>query len=157
MLKEGSQAPLFTARNQEGREIRLADLLGKKNVVLYFYPKDGTPGWTLEARGFRDLYAQFEENDVTVLGVSLESAGTHRRFRDRQRLPFDLLVDPDLALARLYDVNVTNLLVVKLARRVTYLIGKDGIILKAYKRVRPREHAAEILKFWLGDRDSNPD
>ena len=79
------------------------------------------------------------------MGVSLDGPASHRRFREREKLPFDLLVDPDMKIARMYDVNVTNLLVVKIAERVTYLIGKDGIIQKAFEKVRPQGHAAEVL------------
>lgn len=80
-----------------------------------------------------------------VFGVNLDSAASHRRFREDERLPFDLLIDTDGRLCRLYDVKVTNLLLVKLAARVTYLIGKDGVIQKTFKNVTPRGHAAEVL------------
>lgn len=99
----------------------------------------------MEARGFRDIYVQFEEKDTVVLGISLDGAVSHRQFKNKERLPFDLLVDPEMKIARLYDVSVTNLLIVKLVSRVTYLIGKDGVIQKAFESVRPQGHASEVL------------
>ena len=83
------------------------------------------------------------------MGVSLDGPASHRHFREREKLPFDLLVDPDMKIARMYDVSVTNLLVVKIAERVTYLIGKDGIIQKAFEKVRPQGHATEVLSCLL--------
>jgi peroxiredoxin Q/BCP len=92
-----------------------------------------------------------------VLGVNLDSAASHRKFREDERLPFDLLIDTDGRLCRLYDVKVANLLVVKLAARVTYLIGKDGIIQKAFESVNPRGHAAEVLAFIKDSLRNEPD
>jgi peroxiredoxin Q/BCP len=91
------------------------------------------------------LHQKFNEKNVAVFGVSLDSDSSHRRFRDHEKLPFDLLVDPDMKLCRLYDVKVTNLLITKLANRVTYVIGKDGIIKKAFSKVKPEGHASELL------------
>ena len=86
------------------------------------------------------------------MGVNLDGPASHRRFRDREELPFDLLVDTDMQIARMYDVSVTNLLIVKITERVTYLIGRDGIIQKAFEKVRPQGHAAEVLKCLGSDR-----
>jgi peroxiredoxin Q/BCP len=91
------------------------------------------------------LQEKFEGRDTVVLGVSLDSAASHRNFRKRDCLPFDILLDPELDLCRSFDVKVTNLLVVRLAARVTYLIGKDGRILEAFDHVDPRDHASEVL------------
>jgi len=99
----------------------------------------------VEARGFRDLQSQFEAKDTVILGISLDSAAAHRQFRRSERLPFDLLVDSDMKITRLYGVPVTNLLLVKLAARVTYVIDKNGLITKAFEQVRPQGHADQVL------------
>jgi len=91
------------------------------------------------------LHQKFNEKKVAVFGVNLDSDSSHRRFRDNEKLPFDLLVDPDGKLCGLYDVKVTNLLIAKLVDRVTYVIGKDGIIKKAFAKVKPEGHASEVL------------
>jgi peroxiredoxin Q/BCP len=145
MLSVGSIAPDFIARNQEGKEIRLGDLLGKVHIVLFFFPKDNTPGWTVEARGFRDLYDEFKKKNVVIFGVSLESEASHRKFRSKQLLPFDLLVDPELKLCKLYDVSVIHLIFLKLAARVTYVIDMGGTIKAAFESVSPNGHAQQIL------------
>jgi peroxiredoxin Q/BCP len=147
MLAEGSEAPRFTAQNQDGRTIRLDDLLGKHEVVLYFFPKDSTRGCTIEARGFRELVEAYAGRGAVILGVSLDGAASHRRFRAKEELPFDLLVDPNQEICRLYDVRVRNLVVVRLAERVTYVIGRDGKILKALADVVPEGPAAEVLGY----------
>jgi thioredoxin-dependent peroxiredoxin len=99
----------------------------------------------VEARGFRDRFDEFVAKDTVILGVSLDSAKSHRSFRAKEAIPFDLLVDPELELSRLYDVKVKNLIVFKLIDRVTYVIGKDGRIREAFEQVTPSTHAADIL------------
>ncbi len=92
------------------------------------------------------MHSEFSAKDVVVFGISLDGAGSHQRFRERDSLPFDLLVDQETRLSRLYDVKVTNLLIVKLVERVTYVIGKDGRIQRAFKSVKPQGHAAQVLE-----------
>jgi thioredoxin-dependent peroxiredoxin len=107
----------------------------------------------VEARGFRDLQSQFDASDTIIFGISLDSASSHRQFREAEKLPFDLLVDTGMRVTRLFDVPVTNLLLVKFTGRVTYVIDKKGIIIKAYQDVRPQGHAGEVLSCVLPKRD----
>lgn len=99
----------------------------------------------MEAREFRELHPEFEAKGAVVLGVSLDSEAEHRKFREREKIPFDLLADPDGALCRLYRVPVWNFLIARVARRATYVIGRDGRIQEAFAKVRPAGHAAEVL------------
>jgi peroxiredoxin Q/BCP len=145
MLAEGSEAPRFAAWNQDGKLIRLEDVLREHEVVLYFFPKDGTPGCTIEARGFRDLADAYAARGAVILGVSLDGERSHRWFREKENLPFDLLVDADQRICRLYDVKVRNFVLARIPDRVTYVIGRDGRIVKAFAQVVPEGHAAEVL------------
>ena len=103
MLKEGTKAPAFTLPDKDGNEVSLQDFLGHK-VVLYFYPKDSTPGCTRQACGFRDAYADYERMGVTVIGISRDSVKSHQNFAGKYELPFILLADPELAAIQAYDV-----------------------------------------------------
>ena len=139
----GDVAPDFTLPDQWGKPIRLRDVLGKKTVVLYFYPKDQTPGCTLEARAFRDSYEQFSAKDAQVLGVSSDSVLSHRRFARRHNLPFLLLSDRDGAVRRLYGVEKTLGL---LPGRVTYVIDQTGVVRHVYSsQLRATRHPREAL------------
>ena len=130
MLKEGTAAPDFEARLDSGEQFRLSDQRGSKNVVLYFYPKDFTPGCTREACSFRDNYSEVEEHDAVIIGVSGDSAETHKRFKDAHNLPFPLAADPDKRIIGLYDaVGFLGLT----TARITYVIDKEGIIRNAFR------------------------
>ena len=125
----GDLAPDFTLPDQLGKRVRLGELVGKKSVVLYFYPKDATPGCTAEARAFRDAYDTFTAADTEVLGVSSDSIKSHKRFAARHQLPFRLLSDRDGAVRALYGVERTLGI---LPGRVTYVIDRDGVVQHVY-------------------------
>ena len=139
----GDLAPDFTLPDQTGAPVRLHDLVGRKNVVLYFYPKDETPGCTIEARAFRDSYEKFSAKDAQVVGVSSDSVRAHRRFAQRYDLPFLLLSDRDGAVRRLYGVEKTLGL---LPGRVTYVIDQTGVVRHVYSsQLRATRHPREAL------------
>src|SRR5258708_2927059 len=146
-LQEGDHAPDFTAASQDGRQVSLADF-GGKNVVLYFYPRDSTPGCTKEACGFRDQFADFKKKGAVVLGVSTNSTKSHDKFVEKYKLPFALLADEDKKIVQAYGVwGPQKFMGIKFTgtHRVTFLIGPDGRIKKIWPKVRPSEHAAEVL------------
>jgi thioredoxin-dependent peroxiredoxin len=128
-VRVGDLAPDFTLPDQRGVPVRLGDLIGKKNVVLYFYPKDATPGCTAEARAFRDAYDTFIAADTEVIGVSSDSIKSHGRFAAKHDLPFILLSDRDGAVRKLYGVERWLGIV---PGRVTYVIDRDGIVRTVY-------------------------
>src|SRR5216117_2072166 len=141
LLQPGTRAPDFESTNQDGVPIRLRDFQGRP-VVLYFYPEDDTPGCTREACAFRDDLGAFKEAGAEVLGVSVQDATSHRAFREKYRLTFDLVADPDRRIARTYKA----LGLFGVAKRVTYVIGPDRTILAAYRRVDPGSHSKEALR-----------
>lgn len=130
MLKEGTQAPDFDAEMAGGERFQLSSFRGQKHVVLYFYPKDFTPGCTKEACSFRDNYSQVEEHDAVIVGVSNDSAESHDSFRERHELPFPLVPDPGKRLIKLYEAD--GFLGMTTAR-ITYVIDKEGTIRKAFR------------------------
>ena len=139
----GEQAPDFRLQDQQGKWHTLADHRGQW-IVLYFYPKDQTPGCTTEACSFRDNIFAFEEIGAMVLGVSLDDVKSHEAFANRYSLPFPILADVGGEAAKAYDVlNVIGPM--KLARRETFLIGPDGRIVRHYPKVSPATHTAEVL------------
>ena len=148
MLEIGTAAPGFSLEDQDGNIHTLEEYRGKK-VVLYFYPKDMTAGCTKQACGFAELYPQFREKDAVVIGVSRDTAASHRKFREKYGLPFTLLADPGLEAIRAYDVwqekknyGKTTMGVV----RTTYLIDEEGIIRKAFGKVKAAENPADMLR-----------
>lgn len=146
-LKPGEKAPEFTATATDGSTVRLADYQGK-HVILYFYPKDDTPGCTKEACSFRDAYQQFRNCGAVVLGVSVDSVKSHAKFTEKFKLPFLLLADESQALVRAYKVWGEKTFMGRKylgTHRVTYLIGPDGTIQSVWTKVKPEEHAAEVL------------
>ena len=148
-LAEGDLAPAFTASTSGGGKISLSDLKGK-NVILYFYPRDNTPGCTKEACAFRDEFAQFRKKGAVVLGVSTDSIKSHAKFVEKFKLPFPLLADEDKAIVKAYGVwGEKKFMGVKYqgVHRVTFLIGPDGRIKKIWPKVKPADHANEILEF----------
>jgi peroxiredoxin Q/BCP len=139
----GDVAPDFTLPDQSGRPIRLRDLLGRKTIVLYFYPKDETPGCTLEARAFRDSYEMFTAQGAEVVGVSSDTVRAHRRFTRHYDLPFILLSDRDGTVRKQYGVEKTLGL---LPGRVTYVIDRGGVIRHVYSsQLRATQHSREAL------------
>jgi len=146
-LKEGDLAPGFSATTNGGGRVSLADFKGK-NVVLYFYPKDDTPGCTREACAFRDHFAEFQKRGAVVLGVSTDSAKSHDKFAGKYKLPFTLLADEDKKIVEAYGVWGEKTFMWRKftgTQRVTFLIGPDGRIKKIWPKVKPEEHAAEVL------------
>ena len=148
MLKEGDAAPDFEARDAEGNNVKLSDLRGRK-VVLYFYPKDDTPGCTKEACSFRDGFAEFKRRGIEVLGVSTDDEKSHRKFADKYSLPFKLLADTDHRVADLYGVYGEKQFMGRKymgVSRKTFLIDEEGRLRKVFDKVKVDEHADEVLK-----------
>jgi peroxiredoxin Q/BCP len=146
VLKEGAVAPPITTQMVSGDQVTpfaLSDYHGKR-VVLYFYPKDETPGCTKEACAFRDGYAKFQSAGLTVFGCSVDSSEAHQKFIKKYNLPFPLLLDPDKKIATEYGV-ANGIPILGLDKRVTYVIDEDGKILKVYPNVDPAIHATQIL------------
>ena len=141
-LKEGDKAPGFTLVSDEGKNVSLSDFEGKSTVVLYFYPKDKTPGCTKEACNFRDNIEQFKELNTEVLGISVDDAESHKSFKEKENLNFILLADPDKEVTKKYGV----LNIIGVASRVTFIIDKNGIIKKIYDKVDVNENYKEILE-----------
>lgn len=151
-LKPGDKAPAFTGTTQDGTTVSLAELKGK-DVILYFYPRDDTPGCTKEACAFRDDFAQFKAKGAVVLGVSKDSAKSHGKFVEKYKLPFTLLADEDKQIAQAYGAWGEKSFLGKKymgMHRVTFLIGPDGRLKKVWPLVKPAEHAQEVLAA-LGD------
>jgi thioredoxin-dependent peroxiredoxin len=147
-LKEGDQAPDFSAPVQDGSVLSSKDLRGKP-VVLYFYPKDDTPGCTKEACGFRDIYGDFRKAGAVVLGVSADPVKAHQKFVEKFNLPFQLLADTEKKIVQDYGVWGEKSFMGRKymgIHRVTFLIGPDGTIAKIWPEVKPEKHAAEVLE-----------
>lgn len=138
-LAVGTVAPDFTVKDTNGNTVNLADFKGK-TVVLYFYPKDDTPGCTKEAQGFRDAYPDYQGKDMVVLGVSMDDEASHKLFTEKYGLPFQLLADVDGAITKAYDVDGGNY-----SKRVTYVIDSEGKIAQVYDKVDTATHAKDIL------------
>ena len=154
MLEKGVKAPDFTLINQEGEPVSLSGFLGKK-VVLYFYPKDNTPGCTRQACAFAGSYEAFKACDVVVISVSKDSAASHAKFAQKYSLPFILLSDPELQTIKAYDVWQEKKLYGKVSMgvvRTTYVIDEQGMIEKVMPKVKPDTNAAEILAYLAGEK-----
>lgn len=147
-LKEGDPAPDFTVPASSGGTISLSDFRGK-SVILYFYPKDDTPGCTKEACAFRDEFAAFKQKGAVVLGVSVDGVKSHAKFIEKYRLPFTLLGDEERQVVRAYGVWGKKTFMGREywgTHRVTFLIGPDGIIKRIWPEVKPEQHAHEVLE-----------
>jgi len=147
MLEVGMKAPDFTLQDKDGNPIALSDFLGKK-VVLYFYPKDNTPGCTRQACAFAGSYAAFQAKGVEVIGISRDSVASHVKFAEKHNLPFVLLSDPDLTAIQAYGVWQEKKLYGKVSMgvvRTTFLIDEEGKIARIMPKVKPDTNAAEIL------------
>ncbi|MBQ1532486.1 MAG: thioredoxin-dependent thiol peroxidase [Solobacterium sp.] len=148
MLEVGTKAPEFTLPDQNGMMHSLEEYRGRK-VILYFYPKDNTAGCTKEACSFADRYPQITEKGAVVLGVSKDPVSSHKKFEEKYNLPFTLLSDPDTEVIRAYDVWQEKTLYGRKymgIERSTYLIDENGVIQKAYQKVKPVDHAENILQ-----------
>lgn len=149
MLEVGMKAPDFCLKDKDEREVRLSDYLGKK-VVLYFYPRDNTPGCTRQACAFASNYDAFRSRDVVVIGVSKDSVASHVKFAQKYDLPFMLLSDPELVAIQAYGVWQEKKLYGKVSMgvtRATYIIDEQGMIEKVMPKVKPDTNAAEILSY----------
>lgn len=153
MLEAGIKAPDFTLMDQNGTQVKLSDYLGKR-VVLYFYPRDNTPGCTRQACAFAQNYSAFQSRDVVVIGISKDSVASHQKFVQKYELPFILLSDPELQAIQAYDVWKEKKLYGKVSMgvvRTTYLIDAQGMIEKVMPKVKPDTNAAEILAYLDGE------
>ncbi len=149
MLEAGTKAPAFTLNDKDGRAMSLADFAGRK-VVLYFYSRDNTSGCTRQACAFGRTYDEYEKLGVSVIGVSRDSEASHRKFAEKNALPFILLADPELTAIKAYDVWQEKKLYGKVSMgvvRTTYLIDESGIIEKVWKKAKPDTNADEILTY----------
>ena len=147
LLSVGDKAPRFETVDQDGHEVSLADFKGRK-IVLYFYPKDDTPGCTKEACSFRDAWAQFRRRKVVVLGVSVDDEKSHKKFAEKFSLPFTLLADPEKKIVRDFGVWGQKSMYGRKymgTHRVTYLIDEKGTITAVWPKVKPDDHADEVL------------
>ena len=147
-LKEGDKAPDFAVPDAEGKMVRLKDLRGKK-VVLYFYPKDDTPGCTKEACSFRDSFAAFKRRGIEVLGVSLDNEKSHQKFAQKYGLPFRLLADTERSVSEAYGTYGEKKFMGRTYmgnNRMTFLIDEKGKIKKIFSKVKPEDHSEEVLQ-----------
>ncbi len=138
-LSVGTKAPEFTVKDTNGNTVSLSDFAGK-TVVMYFYPKDDTPGCTKEAQSFRDNYAEYKGKDMVVLGVSMDDEASHKAFTEKYGLPFQLLADVDGTITKAYDVEGGGY-----SKRVTYIIDAEGNISHVDEKVKTDSHAKDIL------------
>jgi peroxiredoxin Q/BCP len=138
MLKEGDPAPDFELPDQDGNLVKLSDFKGQK-LVVYFYPKDNTPGCTIEAKNFRDSIAEYEAAGIKIIGISKDTVNSHKKFATKYNLPFTLLADTQLVAAKAFGAYVGG----KVKRR-TWVINEDWVIEKAYEKVSPTNHNAEL-------------
>ncbi len=149
MLEAGTRAPEIALNDKDGNEIRLSDFAGKK-VIVYFYPKDNTPGCSRQACAFKNAYSEYEELGIPVIGISKDSEASHIKFADKYELPFILLSDPELKAIKDYDVWQEKKMYGKVSMgvvRTTYLIDKNGVIEKVWKRAKPDTNADDILAY----------
>ena len=153
MLEVGMKAPDFNLQDKDGNQVALADFAGKK-VVLYFYPRDNTPGCTRQACAFAQNYDGFKERGVEVIGISKDSVASHAKFADKHELPFILLSDPELVAIQGYDVWKEKKLYGKVSMgvvRTTYVIDENGVIEKVMPKVKPDTNAVDILAYLDGE------
>jgi peroxiredoxin Q/BCP len=149
MLNPGEKAPDFSLHDQDKKKISLRDFIGKQEVVLYFYPKDDTPGCTKEACGFRDSIKAFKKKEVVVLGVSNDDPTSHQKFANKYELPFPLLSDVDKKVSEAYGVYKEKSMYGKKymgIERTTFVIGKDGKVKKIFPKVKVEGHVEEVLE-----------
>ncbi len=149
MLEEGTKAPEIVLNDKDGNEVKLSTFAGHR-VVVYFYPRDNTPGCTRQACAFRDTFEEYKTLEIPVIGISKDSEASHQKFASKHELPFILLADPELSAIKAYDVWQEKKLYGKVSMgvvRATYLIGADGMIEKVWKKAKPDTNAGEILEY----------
>ena len=148
MLKEGIKAPTFSLEDQNGDLVKLKDFEGKK-VLLWFYPKASTPGWTIEGQRLRDEFQNFKQANTVILGMSADTVKSQNNFCEKQNFPFQLLSDTEKTTLRAYEAIGMKKMYGREYEgifRISYLIDEKGIIEKVYSKVKPKEHASEVLK-----------
>lgn len=142
-LKVGTVAPVFSLLDQEGREVDVGKLVGKKALVVYFYPKDFTTGCTMEAHEFREMHEEFQKNGAEIIGISSDDVESHKRFAEEHQLPFTLLSDPDNKVRDMYGAWGAA----RSPGRATYLIDRQGVIRMVFSsQIQPRKHISEALR-----------
>ena len=149
MIQQGTKAPNFTLNDKDGNAVSLSDFLGKK-VILYFYPKDNTPGCSRQACAFAAAYEGFKKNDVVVIGISKDSVASHQKFAEKYNLPFILLSDPERAAIEAFGVWQEKKMCGKVSMgvvRTTFIIDENGVVEKVMEKVKPDTNAAEILEY----------
>ena len=146
-VTEGMKAPSFEAQNQDGAVVRLSDFQGKSLVVLYFYPKDDTPGCTAQACSLRDGFAAIQATGAVILGVSAYTSQSHKAFAEKFHLPFSILADPDHRIIDAYGVKMP---IIGIAQRVTFLIDRQGVIRKVITDTRTKDHDQQVLALLKG-------
>ena len=149
MLEKGTKAPEFVLQDKDGNEVALSSFLGKK-VVLYFYPRDNTPGCTRQACAFASAYDEFKTKDIVVIGISKDSVASHQKFAEKYNLPFILLSDPERIAIEAFGVWQEKIMYGKVSMgvvRSTFIIDENGIIEKVMPKVKPDTNAAEILEY----------
>ena len=154
MLTVGTKAPDFTLLDKEGNTVSLSDFFGKK-IILYFYPKDNTPGCTKQACAFASAYDDFKSKDITVIGISKDSVASHKKFAEKYSLPFVLLSDPELVAIKAYDVWQEKKMCGKVGMgvvRTTFIIDENGNIEKIMPKVKPDTNAGEILEYLASEK-----
>ena len=145
----GNKVPNFTLKNEADKEISLSDFLGKY-VVVYFYPKDNTPGCTLEAKSFRDNIQKFDELNTAVIGISKDSVKSHLNFHSELNLNFNILSDPDASVHKMFDVIKKKKMFGKESLgtvRSTFVLDKDGVLIKEFRNIKVKNHVQEVLDF----------
>ena len=151
-LQIGDRAPDFSLKDTQGNEVSLSALRGQR-VILYFYPRDNTPGCTKEACGFRDVYSDYQAQNIAIFGISTDDAKAHAKFTTKYQLPFPLLCDEDAAVAQAYGSYGLKKFMGKEfmgVYRHTFVIGPNGTIERIYRKVKPESHATEVLADLLG-------
>jgi peroxiredoxin Q/BCP len=154
MLTVGTKAPDFTLLDKEGNTVSLSDFFGKK-IILYFYPKDNTPGCTKQACAFASAYDDFKSKDITVIGISKDSVASHKKFAEKYSLPFVLLSDPELVAIKAYDIWQEKKMCGKVGMgvvRTTFIIDENGNIEKIMPKVKPDTNAGEILEYLASEK-----
>ena len=146
-VAEGTKAPAFEARDQHGALVRLADFQGKSAVVLYFYPKDDTPGCTAQACSLRDGFSAIQAAGAVILGVSADTSQSHQAFAEKFHLPFSILADPDRGIIEAYGVKMPLL---GFAKRVTFLIDRQCVVRKVIRDIRTKDHDQQVLALLKG-------
>jgi peroxiredoxin Q/BCP len=152
-LAEGNIAPDFTMKDKDGRMIKLSELRGKKSVVVYFYPKDFTPGCTMEATEFSRDYKKFKDTGIEIVGISPDDEKSHQKFRDKMGMPYPLVADTENDVSRKYGVYGLKSFMGREymgVNRSTFLVNKSGTIVRIYRKVKPAGHSQEVLEALRG-------